>query len=252
MSPPRAIQHTCRQNRNVYETSRHDNNFCITGPLCEEPWWCHQMYTLSALLAICAGNSPVTGEFLSQRPMTRSFDVFFDLRLNKLLSKQWWGRWLETPSRPLWCHYNARHVQHRVKINCVHKVPELRHVHVGGGHLTYWGRVTHICVGTNTNIGSDNGLSPGRRQAIIWTNAGILLIGPLGTNVSGILSEIHTFSFKKIHLKMSSGKYPFCLGLNVLTHCLLGYRVIISEHISSSSALLVKFSQVNDTVHLWW
>ena len=79
--------------------------------------------------------------------------------------------------------------------------------------------MTHICVGTNTNIGSDNGLSPGRRQAIIWTNSGILLIGPLGTNFSGILSEIHIFSFKKIHLKMSSGKWrPFCLGLNVLIH----------------------------------
>ena len=71
--------------------------------------------------------------------------------------------------------------------------------------LTHWGRVTHICVGKLTIIGSDNGLSPGRRQAIIWTNAGILLIGPLGTNFSEILVEIYTFSFKKIHLKMSSG-----------------------------------------------
>ena len=53
--------------------------------------------------------------------------------------------------------------------------------------LTHWGRVMHICVGKLTNIGSDNGLSPGRRQAIIWTNAGILLIGTLGTNFSEIL-----------------------------------------------------------------
>ena len=59
--------------------------------------------------------------------------------------------------------------------------------------LTHWGRVTHICVGTNTNIGSDNGLSPGGRQAIIWTNAGILLIGPLATNFSEILIEILKF-----------------------------------------------------------
>ena len=82
--------------------------------------------------------------------------------------------------------------------------------------LTHWGRVTHICVDTNTNIGSDNGLSPGRRQAIIWTNAGILLIGPLGTNFSGILIKIHTFSFTKMRLKMSSGKWrPSCLGLNI-------------------------------------
>ena len=84
--------------------------------------------------------------------------------------------------------------------------------------LTHWGRVTHICVSNLTIIGSDNGLSPGRRQAITWTNVGILLIGPLGTNFGEMLIKIHIFSFKKIHLKMSSGKWrPFCLGLNVLT-----------------------------------
>ena len=83
--------------------------------------------------------------------------------------------------------------------------------------LTHWGRVTHICVSKQTIIGSDNGLSPGRRQAIIWTNAGILLIGPLGTKFNEISIKIHTFSFKEMHLKMSSGKWrPFCLGLNVL------------------------------------
>ena len=86
--------------------------------------------------------------------------------------------------------------------------------------VTHWGRETHICVGEHANIGSDNGLSPNRRQAIIWTNAGILLIGPLGTNFNEILIAIHTFSFKKMHLKMSSGKWrPFCLGLNVLRCC---------------------------------
>ena len=85
--------------------------------------------------------------------------------------------------------------------------------------LTHWGRVTHICVGNLTIIGSDNGLSPGRRQAIIWTNAGLLLSGPLGINFSEILIEILTFSFKKMHLKMSSGKWrPSCLGLKVLIH----------------------------------
>ena len=80
--------------------------------------------------------------------------------------------------------------------------------------------MTHICASKLTTIGSDNGLSPGRRQAMIWNNAVILLIGPLGTNFTGIVIEIHTFSFKKIHLKMSSGKWrPFCLGLNVLNYC---------------------------------
>ena len=84
--------------------------------------------------------------------------------------------------------------------------------------LTHSRRVTHIYVGTNNSIGSDNGLSPIRCQAIIWTNDGILLIGPLGTNCIGILNEIHRFSFKKIRLKVSSAKWrPLCLGLNVLT-----------------------------------
>ena len=83
--------------------------------------------------------------------------------------------------------------------------------------VTHWGRVTHICVSNITIIGSDNGLSPGQCQAITWTNVGILLIGPLETNFSEMLIEIHTFSFKKIHLKMASAKWrPFCLGLNVL------------------------------------
>ena len=83
--------------------------------------------------------------------------------------------------------------------------------------LTLWGRVKHICFGKVTIIGSDNGLLPRWRQAIIWTNAGILLIGPFRTNFSEILIEIHTFSFKKMHLKISSGKWqPSCLGLNVL------------------------------------
>ena len=70
-------------------------------------WWRHQMETFSALLVICAGNSPVTVEFPTQRPVARSFDVFFDLRLNKRLSKQSWGCWFETLLRPLWRHCNV-------------------------------------------------------------------------------------------------------------------------------------------------
>ena len=73
------------------------------------PWWRHQMET--ALLALCAGNSPVTGEFPAKRPVTRSFDVFFDLRLNKRLSKQSWGWWFEMPSCSLWHHCNVLQLQ---------------------------------------------------------------------------------------------------------------------------------------------
>ena len=64
----------------------------------------------------------------------------------------------------------------------------------------------HMCITYFTIIGSDNGLSPGRRKAIIWTNARILLIEPLATYFSEILIGIHTFSFNKIHLKLSSEK----------------------------------------------
>ena len=92
-------------------------------------------------------------------------------------------------------------------------------VHCMGYCLTHWGRVTHICVSDLTSICSDNSLSPARRQAIIWTNAGILLIGPWGRNFSEILIGIQIVSFKKMPLEMSSAKWrPSCLGLNELTH----------------------------------
>ena len=71
-------------------------------------WWRHQIETFSALLALCEGNSPVTGEFPSQRPVRRSFAAFFDLRLNKRLSKQSICLWFETPSRSLWRHCNVK------------------------------------------------------------------------------------------------------------------------------------------------
>ena len=83
--------------------------------------------------------------------------------------------------------------------------------------LIHWGRVTHICVGKLLIIGSDNGLSPDRRQAIIWTNAGLLSIGPLRTYFSENLIKVQQFSLKKMHVKMPSAMWrPSCLGLNVL------------------------------------
>ena len=79
--------------------------------------------------------------------------------------------------------------------------------------------MTHICVSKFPILGSDNGLAPGRRQAIIWTIAIILSIRPLATNFNETLIEINTFSFKKMHLKMSSAKWrPSCLSLNVLNY----------------------------------
>ena len=93
----------------------------------------------------------------------------------------------------------------------------------------------HICVSKLTIIGSDNSLSPGRRQAIIWTNAGILLIRPLGTNFNEILIEILTFLFMKMRLKVSSAKWrPFCLGLNVLNKiCSREFKRSATHHILS-------------------
>ena len=94
--------------------------------------------------------------------------------------------------------------------------------------------MTHICVSKQTIIGSDNGLSPSRRQAIIWTNAGRLLIGTLGTKFSETLIEIRIFSFKKMGSKVSSAKWrPFCLGLNVLNGCLEWNQIMDSKEIKS-------------------
>ena len=130
---------------------------------------------------------------------------------------------------------------------------------------THWGRVTYhqsiqncimflplelyqevyVCVGDFTIIGWINGLSPGRRQAIIWTNAGILLIGPIGTNFNEIFFEIQKFSYKKMNLEMSSATWwPFCLGLHVLNwfsrnipvsalEGLITYIIIIEIHAGS-------------------
>ena len=129
-----------------------------------------------------------------------------------------------------WCHQATRH------------------------YLTPWSQVTHIYVSKLTTIGSDNGLSPGRHKAIIWTSAGILLFGPLGTNFSEILIEIHIFLFRKMHLKMSSGKWqPFCLSLNVLSQLWLrsasSYVVIGPQSLTLSFLQFSKYP-VSDTSSL--
>ena len=110
--------------------------------------------------------------------------------------------------------------------------------------LTHWGRLTHICVSKLTIIGSDNGLSPCRRHAIIWTNAGILLIRTLGTNFSEILGEIHSFSFSKMHLKMSSANWRlFGLGLNEL---------IPQNNIDDKPTSVQVISWCHQVVHFDW
>ena len=191
-------------------------------------WWRHQMETFYALMSICAGNSPVPGEFPAQRPLTRSFDVFFDLRLNKRLSKQSWGWWFETHSPPLWRHSNEMLSNFHWLQVLQPPLPDSRqyckqltlhslNVQWTSGcfthhmdyynqraliiytithftryrwmlSLTHWGRVADICVCKLTLIGSDNGLSPDE----------ILSVGPSGT-----YSYIF---FQEMHLKMSSAE----------------------------------------------
>ena len=87
----------------IFATRKHIWNICTyLHQQAGISWWRHQMETFSALLAICVGNSPDSGDFPAQRPVTRSFGAFFDLRPNERLSKQWWGWWFETQSNPLW------------------------------------------------------------------------------------------------------------------------------------------------------
>ena len=120
---------------------------------------------------------------------------------------------------------------------------------VTDGSLTHWGRVTHICVGKPTSIGSDNGLSTDRRQTIIWTNAGILFTAPLETNFSEILTGTQRFSIKKIHFKMSSPKWrPFCLGLNMLMEHLDHPTRFKEDYI----VMLMKFSDLSESVRSNW
>ena len=132
--------------------------------------------------------------------------------------------------------------------------------------LTHWDGATHICVGNLTIIGSDNGLSPDRRQAIIWTNAWILFIGTLGINFSKIFNGIQTFSFKNMHLKISSAKWrPFCIGLNVLTlHptltqctsmrvCMYEYYTPRFPNVTIKWSVFVRWSQwTNDSYEPCW
>ena len=120
---------------------------------------------------------------------------------------------------------------HHIFLNRMLRTCNMIHIRLACGHslparyiflnrlLTHWDRVTHTCVNKLTIIGSDNGLSPGRRQAIIWTNDGLLFICPRVTNFNEILIEIHIFSLKT-PFEIRYGKWwPFCLGLNVLRTC---------------------------------
>ena len=122
-------------------------------------WWRHQMETFSALLAICAGNSPITGEFPAQRPVTRSFDVFFYLHLNKRLSKQSWGWWFETPSRPLWRHSNGTFLAVDITTTSMYSM----------SRYFYLGYSTNTCSWSSTHIFPANRMPRFPRKAVLCT-----------------------------------------------------------------------------------
>ena len=112
------------------------------------PWWHHQMEKCSALLAIGAGNSPGTGEFPTQMPVTRSLDVFFDPRPNKRLRKQWWGWWFEMPSNPLWRYCNALYNQYTIPMHfSYHSSRHTNHV-LNDAYMLYM--CIYVCKALNT------------------------------------------------------------------------------------------------------
>ena len=140
--------------------------------------------------------------------------------------------WIYIPC--VWCMYNIR----------------WQSIQITEKYIIRWDRVTHICVSELTIIGSDDGLAPTRCQAIIWTNVGILLIEPLGTNCSEILIEIHIFSFEKTHFKVSSAKYrPFCLGLNVMIDWNILHKTVHRELVHTYWSHIAKFCKYTKTVN---
>ena len=113
--------------------------------------------------------------------------------------------------------------------------------------LTHWGWATHTCIIKLTIIGSDNALSPGCYQAIIWTNDGRVL---MWTNLSEILTSMYIFSFKKVHLIMSFGKlWPFCLGPNVL-NAIFSMLLWCWARLLTTRLLLVHFLEIQTNCHL--
>ena len=113
-------------------------------------WWRHQLEIFSELLAICAGNSPFPGEFPTQRPVTRSGDVFFDLHPNKRLSKQPWGWWFETLSRPLWRHRNEEATVY-INSGCGDSTDTIRSFRFISFDCSHWNRPWNICQGQPMN-----------------------------------------------------------------------------------------------------
>ena len=157
------------------------------------------METFSALLAICAGNSPVPGEFPTQRPVTRSFDVFFDLRLNKRLSKQWWGWWFETLSHLLWLHRNVWWVFRRKVVMLQKDQPfMIRDCHP---NFRQTSNITRTLVGNKTVDHSDVVASSPVGAAPTTSSFSTKHLGPVS------ISE--KTSFRKISWSLETARFVF-------------------------------------------
>ena len=183
------------------ETWRHDDvikwkNFCVTGPLCRE-------FASERWITLTKARDAELWRFLKSGPAEGWVKQ----------SECRWFDWDAIVLSSLWRHCNDQNWT-TYRFRNIRTDLSTRESKMWD-HISHWGGVTHICVGKLTIIGSDNGLSLGRYQAITWTSVGILLNGPLGTNVSEILSGIQASLFNKMHLKMSSAKWRlFCLSLN--------------------------------------
>ena len=140
--------------------------------------WRHQIETFSALLAICAGNSVVTGELPAQRPVTPSFDVFFDLRLNRRPSKQWWCWWIETLSRPLWRHSYDLTDDQSIKLQ-----------------IRAWGRQAQ---------------NPLPDQWLPWSVSPCGVISPLWFNLNSVnLNRCHSLTYVMRETKFDQTPFPY-------------------------------------------
>ena len=216
--------------QSCFPRARHDRNL-VTGLVCEfKPQFFFVFAWYSLFTWYKYGTNNCYQNLIDKSNLLSLADLQGQWRTIKFFPEKWnfevsCRHWKSLQSLHVECIYTGGHHCEKIMEICFSKFS--RSLDMGYfvwvwsetyiPWLTHWGRVTHICVSEPTSICSDNGLSPGRRQAIIWTNAWIFLIGPLGTNFSEIVIEIQTFSLRKMRFKISSAKrQPFCLGLNVL------------------------------------
>ena len=164
------------------------------------------------------------------------FEVIHQISRSRRLKNQWFGSNLSKTTRPVAAIKSLRFAL----LSCwLIKFNEASHCCLCPIVIIHWGQVTHIYVSKVTIISSDNGLSPGQRQAIIWATAGILLIGLLGTNFSEISIKIHAVSIKKNNFNVSSWKWrTFCLCLILLMAC-YGSAIVVSYIVVNEAGFFV-------------